>query len=113
MSAQPTLEDVARLSGVSTATVSRVLNAPDKVRDETRARVVAAVDSLGYTPHFSARALASNRTHTIGAVIPTMENAIFAQGLQALQEDLSAAGVTLLVATSGYDPAREAEQMHF
>lgn len=107
----PTLEDVARLCGVSTATVSRVLNAPTRVRAETRQKVEAAVASLGYTPHFGGRALASNRTNTIGAVIPTMENAIFARGLQALQEELSEAGVTLLVATSNYNPDREAQQI--
>lgn len=108
---RPTLEDVARRAGVSTATVSRVLNAPDRVRADTRARVEATVAELGYTPHFGARALASNRTGTIGAVIPTMENAIFARGLQALQEELAQAGLTLLVATSNYDPEREAQQI--
>lgn len=108
---RPRLEDVARLSGVSTATVSRVLNAPDLVRAATRERVEAAVVELGYTPHFGGRALASDRTGTIGAVIPTMENAIFARGLQALQETLADAGKTLLVATSNYDPDREYAQI--
>lgn len=107
----PTLEDVARQARVSTATVSRALNAPGRVRADTRERVEAAVTALGYTPHFSGRALASNRTDTVGAVIPTMENAIFARGLQALQEALAEAGVTLLVATSNYDQAREAAQI--
>ena len=69
------------------------------------------MEVLGYTPHFGGRALASNRTNTIGAIIPTMENAIFARGLQALQESLAEAGVTLLVASSGYDPMREQEQV--
>ena len=107
----PTLEDVARRCGVSTATVSRVLNEPLRVRAETRARVEAAVADLGYTPHFGGRALARNCADTIGAVIPTMDNAIFARGLQAMQERLSDAGVTLLVATSDYDPDREAAQI--
>ncbi len=107
----PTLEDVARKSGVSTATVSRALNDPTRVSKKTRERVEAMVAALGYTPNFGARALASNRTNTIGAVIPTMENAIFAQGLQALQEELGEAGVTLLVATSNYDPEKEAQQV--
>jgi len=107
----PTLEDVARRADVSTATVSRCLNMPATVREETRRRVSEAVDALGYTPHFGARALASNRTNTIGAIIPTMENAIFARGIQALQEALGKAGVTLLVASTGYDPEREAQQI--
>lgn len=70
-----------------------------------------AVDELGYMPHFGGRALASNRSNTMGAVIPTMENAIFARGLQAFQEALDEAGVTLLVASSGYDPDSEYEQI--
>lgn len=107
----PTLEDVARRAGVSTATVSRCLNEPARVRPATRARVEAVVAELGYTPNFGARALALNRTNTIGAVIPTMESAIFALGLQALEDRLSESGVTLLVATSHYDADREAEQI--
>lgn len=102
---------MARAAGVSTATVSRCLNAPDLVLAETRARVLAAVEATGYTPDFGGRALASRRTDTFGAVIPTMDNAIFARGLQAFGETLAEAGATLLVASSGYDPAREEEQI--
>jgi LacI family transcriptional regulator len=107
----PRLEDVAARAGVSTATVSRCLNSPAQVVEETRARVMAAVEALGYAPNFGARALAAKRTRTIGAIIPTMENAIFAEGVQAFQEGLQAAGFTLLVASSGYDPAVEAEEI--
>ena len=99
------------MAGVSTATVSRVLNAPQRVRAATRSRVAAAVAHFDYISHFGGRALASNRTDTVGAVIPTMENAIFARGMQALQEALAEKGMTLVVATSNYDPAREAEQI--
>jgi LacI family transcriptional regulator len=77
----------------------------------TRDLVLRIVEELGYTPHFGGRALVSNRTHTVGAVIPTMENAIFARGLQAFQETLANAGTTLLVASSGYDLQREFEQI--
>lgn len=110
-SPRPTLNDVARMAGVSTATVSRCLNDPERVVTATRERVLQAVEVLGYTPDFSGRALASRRTNTVGAVIPTMENAIFARGIQAFQEALSDAGVTLLAASSGYDPAQEARQI--
>jgi LacI family transcriptional regulator len=111
MKPSPTLEDVARRCGVSAATVSRALNSPTRVRPETLARIEAAVAELGYTPHFGGRALALGRANTVGVVIPTMENAIFAEGLQAMQERLAEDGVTLLVATSGYDAAREAGQI--
>ena len=88
----PTLDDVAQKAGVSTATVSRCLNTPDRVQKNTRVRVLKAVEALGYTPNFGARVLAAKRTFTIGAIIPTMENAIFARGLQAFQEELQRAG---------------------
>ena len=107
----PTLEDVARHAGVSTATVSRCINTPERLREPTRKRVQASIDALGYMPHFGGQALASNRTNTIGAIIPTMENAIFARGLQAVEERLAEEGVTLLVASSGYDPERETSQV--
>lgn len=105
----PTLEDVAALAGVSTATVSRCLNKPEQVVEKTRVKVIKAVETLGYAPNFSARSLVAKRTLTIGAVIPTMENAIFAEGIQAFQETLQAAGYTLLISSTGYDPKVEAE----
>ncbi len=111
MPSAPTLEDVAAKAGVSTATVSRCLNSPEKVVPDTRDRVLRIVRELGYAPNFGARALAARRTQTMGAVIPTMENAIFAEGLQAFQEELREAGFMLLVASSAYDPGVEAEQI--
>lgn len=107
----PTLADVAQLAGVSTATVSRCLNTPDRVSEDTRRRVLDAVRQLGYAPNFGARALASRRTDTFGAIIPTMEAAIFARGLQAFQDELGRHGITLLVASSSYSPELEEEQI--
>ena len=105
------LSDVAREAGVSTATVSRALNAPGKVRPELAERVHAAIRRLGYVPHGAARALASHRSQTMGAVVPTLDNAIFARGIQALQQRLSEDGYTLLLAMSEYDLAREVFQV--
>lgn len=107
----PTLEDVARQAGVSTATVSRCLNNPGQVTETTRARVMEAVEKLRYTPNFGARALAARRTNTYGAVIPTMENAIFARGVQAFQDALASIDSTLLVASSNYEASVEESQI--
>lgn len=107
----PTLNDVAKAAGVSTATVSRCLNSPDRVIETTRERVLQAVESLGYTPNFAARVMAAKRSYTIGAIIPTMDNAIFARGLQEFQDQLRESGYTLLVSSSAYDPAVEREQI--
>ena len=109
--AVPTLEDVAKVAGVSPATVSRSLNSPSLVSKETLKRVKSAVETLGYTPHFGARFMSAKRTMTIGAIIPTMENAIFAKGIQAFQERLHALGYTLLISSNSYDPEIEAEQI--
>jgi LacI family transcriptional regulator len=107
----PTLADVSRLAGVSTATISRALNDPNVVAQKTREKIEAAINTLGYTPNSGGRMLASSRSNTVGAIIPTMANAIFANGLQAFQEALSEAGVTMLVASTGYDPKAELTQI--
>lgn len=104
------IEDVATAAGVSTATVSRALNSPDSVSEALRQRVAAAITRLGYVPHAGARALKLRRTGTVGAVFPTVDNAIFAEAIEALQQRLSDAGLQLLIATSGYDKDREARQ---
>lgn len=107
---QPTIEDVAHEAGVSTATVSRVLNRPESVREGLRLRVLEAVGLLGYVPHAGARALKLQRSGTVGAIFPTIDNAIFAQAIDALQQRLADGGLQLLIATSGYDVDTEARQ---
>ena len=107
----PTLQDVATAAGVSTATVSRCLNFPDQVTERTRTKVMQAVNALSYSPNFGARAMASRRTNTIGAIIPTMENAVFARGLQAFQDELHQHGFTMLVASTSYRADIEEEQI--
>ncbi|MCK5622399.1 MAG: LacI family DNA-binding transcriptional regulator, partial [Alphaproteobacteria bacterium] len=97
-----TVQDLADAAGVSIASVSRALNNSVKVSDDVRRRVRDAADRLGYVPHAAARALASQSTHTIGAVVPTLENPNFAIGVEALQKRLTQAGYTLFVASCGY-----------
>ena len=109
--ASPTLEDVAKVAQVSTATISRSINEPDKVARETRERIEQAIEVLGYTPNFGGRVLASNRSNIVGAVIPTMANAMFASGLQVFQEVLSQSSYNLLVASSGYNTDTELQQI--
>jgi LacI family transcriptional regulator len=104
-----TLADVARASGVSPATASRALTQPELVAGETLARVLASARSLGYRPDAAARALASGRSMTIGAVMPTLYNEIFSRALQSMQSVLAAEGYQLLVASHDYNPAAEAE----
>jgi LacI family transcriptional regulator len=96
-------KDVARLAGVSTATVSRVLNSPDRVDTETRRIVIDAVRKLRYVPHGAARALRSHRSRMIGAVVPSFGYALYARTTSAMQAVLDAHGYSLVVAEHHYD----------
>ncbi len=106
----PNLQDVATHAGVSTATVSRYLSNAELVREERRHRIEASISELGYIPHGAAQALASQRSRTIGVIVPTLDNAIFAKGIQAFQKRLQDAGYTLLIASSNYSHDEELTQ---
>ena len=99
---KPTLQDVANAANVSTATVSRCLNQPDKVSPDLQKKIRQVIDDLGYMPDGAARALASRRSNTIGAVVPTIDNAIFSKAIQYLQKGVAEEGYTLLLAQSSY-----------
>lgn len=101
---EPVLADVARVAGVSTATVSRYLNDPEKVTEKTRARVRAAITQLDWVPNAAARSLVSRRSYTVGAIVPTLEHEKFHQQLQAFQGRLGVEGLAVFVACSSYDP---------
>ncbi len=72
-----TLEDIARLSGVSRSTVSRVINADSNVKDETRQKVLQVIQNINFQPNLAARGLAAGRTNIIGLVIPASVAVIF------------------------------------
>jgi len=105
------LSDVAKYANVSTATVSRVLNNPEKVTEKRRRQILSVIDELGYIPDGAARALASRHTRTIGAIVPTLDNAIFAAGIQALQSQLKRLGYTLIVASHEYNLDEELHEV--
>ncbi len=104
------LRDVARVAGVSTATVSRAMNDPRLVSEELRTRIDSVIRHLGWVPHGAARALATRRSATIGAVFPTLTHGDFARAIQALQDELTQKGYTLLLACSEYKPEQEYRQ---
>jgi LacI family gluconate utilization system Gnt-I transcriptional repressor len=105
--AAPTLSAVAKRAGVSSITVSRVLRTPDIVAPETRARVVQVMRDLGYVPNLVAGALASARTNSVGVLVPTIANSIFADTVQGLSDELEPLGFSVILAQSRYDSARE------
>ena len=105
------LREVARVAGVSTATVSRAMNTPGSVSEALRERVASVVDRLGWVPHGAARALATRRTGTIGAVFPTLVQGDFARALEGLQAELTRLGYMLLLACSEYSLDQEYRQV--
>lgn len=88
---------------MSTASVSRVLNGSELVKPAVRARVEEAIRSLNYVPHDAARSLALRRTKTLGAILPTLDNAIFAEGINAFERAARDKGYTLVLSISNYD----------
>ncbi|MDR3436510.1 substrate-binding domain-containing protein [Telmatospirillum sp.] len=107
----PRALDVAAAAGVSTATVSRSFNFPEKVAPAVRERVLAAATSLGWLPHAAGSALARRRTAIAGVVIPTLGQEVFATQVDAMQAAFAERDITLLIGCSNYDPAQAAVQV--
>lgn len=95
--AEATIRDVARRANVSIASVSRVLNRLSNVSEETRARVVAAVEELGYVPHAGARSLSLARTGAIGVVLPNLHGEFFSEIVRGMDRLATERGYLLLL----------------
>ena len=104
-----TLRDVARVAGVHPATVSRALNEETRalVNQETVRRVLKAAEELHYQPNPIARGLKTNRSYTIGVLIPDLTNPLFPPILRGIEDRLETAGYTPLTANTDNDPERE------
>lgn len=100
------LEEVARRAGVSTATVSRVLNDLDIVKSSTKARVLRAIKELNYYPNLHARTLAGGKSRTIGLIVSNLENPFFFDIYHALEVEAHRNGYEVVAANTGYSPAR-------
>lgn len=104
---RPSIREIARLSGVSITTVSRVINDDASVATTTRAHVRRIIDELGYSPDPIARAMSSRRTRTIGVTIPTVDNTCHARFLNAFDRTVLARGYAVILATTDGDPHKE------
>ncbi|WP_052249857.1 LacI family DNA-binding transcriptional regulator [Tateyamaria sp. ANG-S1] len=101
------IRDVARETGLSTATISRVVNGGSKVSDETRQRVLEACARLDYLPNPAARALSTRRSKAVAAIIPTIEHSVFAKFIAAVERTLGERGYSLIMAIAKADEAEE------
>ena len=102
-----TISDVAKLAGVSTATVSHTINSTRYVSGETRDKVYRAIAELGYTPDASARSFRTGKKKTIGFIVPDISNKFFATMIEAVENCLSAHGYHLIIANTKENAERE------
>jgi LacI family transcriptional regulator len=102
-----TIRDVARMAGVSTSTVSHVINQTRFVSEDTRQRVYAAMEELHYTPNNIAQSLRRQRTNTIGVLMPTTANPYFGGMLAAIESASFEHGHNLVIGNANNDPDRE------
>jgi DNA-binding LacI/PurR family transcriptional regulator len=100
------IKDVAREAGVSTATVSHVINNTRFVSQEVRARVLEAVESCGYYPNAHARSLASGRSHILGLVVSDISNPFFPELVKSIEAAAFERGYDVVLSNTNYDPER-------
>ncbi|UOR13189.1 LacI family DNA-binding transcriptional regulator [Halobacillus amylolyticus] len=92
-----TIEDVAKLAGLSRTTVSRVINDQPYVTEEKKKRIIHAMKDLGYVPNSSARRLRSQRTETIAVLLPRVTNPFFGHLIESLEKEASKSGYQVIV----------------
>jgi LacI family transcriptional regulator len=102
------INEIARLAGVSTATVSRTINGSGKVKPETAEKVWRVVEDMGYHPSSHAQALASGKSQLIGLIISDITNPFFPELVRSFEEISLQNGFEVIVANTGYDPSRMA-----
>jgi len=103
----PSMLDVARHASVSIATVSNVINRPEKVTEATAERVKASIDQLGFVRNDAARSLATGRSRTLGLVLADLDNTLFVDMAHGAQTSSDAAGFPLLLANSACNLSRQ------
>ncbi|TPL08502.1 MULTISPECIES: LacI family DNA-binding transcriptional regulator [unclassified Mesorhizobium] len=104
---RPTISDVARKAGVGAITVSRALREPERVSQDLRRQIQAAVDELGYVPDPNARALASARAEVFGVLVPSLTNNVFAEVVRGIYDSLSDSAFRIQLGNTHYSGLEE------
>jgi LacI family transcriptional regulator len=105
--ARPTIRDVAAQAGVSVASVSRVLNGGPHTSPELHARIMRAVNRLGFEPHSAAQALRSRATNTIGCMVSDISNPLYSELVNGAEDELQRAGYVLMLGVTRHEETRE------
>jgi LacI family transcriptional regulator len=108
-----TIYEVSELAGVSLATVSRVINKSGKVTAKTREKVEAAMKELGYRPNSIAQSLASNRSNSVGVLVPELHGPFFGSMLSSIELELRKEGKHVIITAGHSDEGREKEGIEF
>ncbi|CDF57388.1 LacI family DNA-binding transcriptional regulator [Thermobrachium celere] len=103
------IKDIAKLAGVSPATVSRVINNSANVNEEKRQRVLEVLEQTGYKPNSLARGLLYNKTFTLGVVVPDISNINFSEFVKGIEIEARQNNYNIILMTSGNEPEREVE----
>ncbi|SHE97289.1 MULTISPECIES: LacI family DNA-binding transcriptional regulator [Caloramator] len=103
------IRDIAKLAGVSPATVSRVINNSANVNEEKRQRVLEVLEQTGYKPNALARGLLYNKTFTLGVVVPDISNINFSEFVKGIEKEARQNSYNIILMTSGNEPEREVE----
>lgn len=106
---KPTIYNVAQRAGVSIATVSKVLNHTGRISEETRRRVLAIMDEMGYQPSVVASALTGKSTFTIGMLVPDLANPFFAEVARFTEDRGHELGYNIVICSTDNDPEKEAD----
>lgn len=106
-----TMTEIAKLTGVSQPTVSRVLNGNTAVNPKIRERVLACAREHEFQPNIIAQSLVGSRTHLIGVVLTDISNAFFADLVKYLEQEARKSGYSLILFNSNYDPEQERESL--
>lgn len=106
-----TLADVARKAGVSTQTVSRVINNKREISEETRQRVLKVIQELGYRPNRIARSLVTQQTFTIGLLIPDIANPFYSEVTRGAEDAAWDCGYNVLLCNTDGNPQREVNSL--
>lgn len=107
-----TMRDVAQKAGVSIKTVSRVVNDQGEISEETRARILAVINELGYRPNMIARGLVTQRTNTIGVVIADITNPYFAAVVRGVQDAARRQGYQVMLCNTDEKQEEELRSLH-
>src|SRR5690625_1334297 len=102
-----TIKDIAKKANVSIATVSRVINHKKGIGKETRKRVWSIIEKMNYQPSVTARSMITNKTLTIGLIIPDIRNPFFPELVRGIEDHLHKNGYNVFLCNTDENPARE------